>query len=57
MKILMILDNLSVDSGVSSIVMNLNKNIDPTRIRVDFLIFKKYRTSMLCWYDTLLIDV
>ena len=45
MKILMILDNLSVDSGVSSIVMNLYKNIDPTRIRVDFLIFKNGNNS------------
>ena len=45
MKILMILDNLSVDSGVSSIVMNLYKNIDATRVRVDFLIFKNGNNS------------
>lgn len=45
MRVLMILDNLSGDSGVSSIVMNLYKNIDANKVKVDFLIFKNGNNS------------
>ena len=45
MKILMILDNLSCDSGVSSIVMNLYNRIDRNKIQIDFLIFKEGNNS------------
>lgn len=45
MKILMILDNLSCDSGVSSIVMNLYNKIDRNRIKIDFLIFREGNNS------------
>ncbi len=39
MKILLVLDNLSVDSGVSSVVMNFYRNMQD--VSVDFLIFKQ----------------
>lgn len=45
MRVLMILDNLSRDSGVSSIVMNLYKNITPNKIKIDFLAFKEGNNS------------
>ena len=47
MRVLMILDNLSRDSGVSSIVMNLYKNIDPNSVKIDFLAFKEGNNSYL----------
>lgn len=43
----MILDNLSKDSGVSSIVINLFKNIDYQDIKIDFLIFKEGNNSYI----------
>ena len=39
MKILLVLDNLSVDSGVSSVVMHFYRNMQ--NVSVDFLIFKQ----------------
>lgn len=47
MRVLMVLDNLSRDSGVSSIVMNLYKNINQDKIKIDFLIFKEGNNSYL----------
>lgn len=45
MKILMILDNLSCDSGVSSVVMNIYNRIDTNKIKMDFLIFNEGNNS------------
>ena len=47
MRVLMILDNLSRDSGVSSIVMNLYKNINSNYVKIDFLAFKEGNDSYL----------
>lgn len=47
MKILMILDNLSCDSGVSTIVMNLYNKFDKNKIKIDFLIFKENDNSYI----------
>lgn len=47
MKVLMILDNLSRDSGVSSIVMNLYKNINSDDIQIDFMAFSAGNNSYL----------
>lgn len=47
MRLLMILDNLSHDSGVSSIVINLYKHIDRSKVSVDFLIFKEGNDSYI----------
>lgn len=47
LNVLMILDNLSKDSGVSSIVINLFKNIDYQDIKIDFLIFKEGNNSYI----------
>lgn len=47
MKILMILDNLSCDSGVSTIVMNLYNKFDKNKMKIDFLIFKESNTSYI----------
>lgn len=47
MRVLMVLDNLSRDSGVSSIVMNLYKNINQKMVKIDFLIFKEGNNSYL----------
>ena len=47
MRVLMILDNLSRDSGVSSIVMNLYKNINSNNVKIDFLAFKEGNDSYL----------
>ncbi len=45
MKVLCILDNLSIASGVSSIVMNLYRNMDLQRIQMDFLVCNKQEES------------
>lgn len=44
-KILIIMDNLSVDAGVSTVVMNLYRNIDRRKVCFDFLICKKSNNS------------
>ena len=45
MRILCILDNLSIASGVSSIVMNLYLNMDVEKIQMDFLVCNKQQES------------
>jgi len=45
MKILYVLDNLSIASGVSSIVMNLYRNMDRDKIQMDFLVCTKQEKS------------
>lgn len=45
MKVLCIVDNLSIISGVASIVMNLYRNIDMQRIQMDFLVCNKQKDS------------
>lgn len=40
-RILQIVDNISVDSGVSSVIMNIYRNIDKTKIQFDFLVCKE----------------
>lgn len=47
MKVLMVMDNLSRDSGVSSIVINLYKNINRHNVKIDFLIFKEGNNSYI----------
>lgn len=42
--ILHIVDNISVDSGVSSIIMNMYRNIDRSKIQFDFLVCKEEYT-------------
>ncbi len=44
-KILYIVHNMACKSGVSSIIMNYYRNIDKTKIQIDFLLFKKYDSS------------
>lgn len=38
MRVLHIVDNLAIRSGVSSVLMNLYRNIDTTKIQFDFLV-------------------
>lgn len=45
MKVLCILDNLSIASGVSSIVLNLYRNMDLSRVQMDFLVCSKQEGS------------
>lgn len=45
MKVLCILDNLSIASGVSAIVMNLYRNMDLTRVQMDFLVCNQQNAS------------
>ncbi len=45
MKVLCIVDNLSIASGVASIVMNLYRNIDLHRIQMDFLVCSRQKAS------------
>lgn len=40
-KILQIIDNISVDAGVSSVVMNIYRRIDKSKIQFDFLVCNK----------------
>jgi len=47
MRVLQVLDNLSRDSGVSSVVVNLYNHIDQKRVRMDFLIFKEGNDSYI----------
>lgn len=44
-KILYILPNLYISSGVSSIAMNYYRNIDSNKIKIDFLVMKKSENS------------
>lgn len=41
--ILQVVDNISADSGVSSVIMNLYRNIDKSKIQFDFLVCKEER--------------
>lgn len=43
MRVLCILDNLSIASGVSSIVMNLYRNMDFGKVQMDFLVCNKQK--------------
>jgi len=45
MKVLYVLDNLSIASGVSSIVMNLYRNMNRDKIQMDFLVCAKQENS------------
>lgn len=45
MKVLCILDNLSIASGVSAIVMNLYRNMDLDRVQMDFLVCNQRNAS------------
>lgn len=45
MRVLCILDNLSIASGVSSIVLNLYRNMDLERIQMDFLVCNHQKDS------------
>ena len=51
MKILQILDNLSVDSGVSSVVMNFYRNINSEKIQFDFLVCRENENNKKTYYD------
>lgn len=52
MKLLMVLDHLSIDSGVSSVVMNIYKNVDLNKINIDFLIFKDRNDSYISYVES-----
>lgn len=45
MRVLCILDNLSIASGVSSIVLNLYRNMDLNRVQMDFLVCNQQKES------------
>lgn len=45
MKVLCILDNLSIASGVSSIVLNLYRNMDMNRVKMDFLVCNRQKET------------
>lgn len=45
MKVLCILDNLSIISGISSIVLNLYQNMNLNRFQMDFLVCKRQEES------------
>ncbi|PDY22112.1 glycosyltransferase [Bacillus cereus] len=45
MRILQIVDNLAIKSGVSSVVMNLYRNIDRNLVQFDFLVMNKVEIS------------
>ena len=40
-RILQIVDNLSIDSGIANVVLNWHRNIDRTKIQLDYLYFKE----------------
>lgn len=44
-KVLQIMDNISIKSGVSSIVMNIYRNINRDRVQFDFLVSNKVDNS------------
>lgn len=44
-RVLQIVDNLSYDSGVSSFLMNIYRNIDKNKIQFDFLVASKRKES------------
>lgn len=41
MRVLQILDNIAIDTGVSSVVMNIYRNVDYKEIQFDFLVCSK----------------
>ena len=41
LRILQIIDNISVDAGVSSMIMNIYRKIDRTKLQFDFLVCNK----------------
>lgn len=45
MRVLQIVDNIAIDTGVSSVVMNLYRNIDRKKIQFDFLVCSKRKES------------
>jgi len=45
MKVLCILDNLSIASGVTAIALNLYRNMDPERVQMDFFVCNKQKDS------------
>jgi len=45
LRVLQIVDNLSIMSGVSSMIMNLYKNIDKNKVQFDFLVTEKRKDS------------
>lgn len=45
MRILQIIDHVGVDAGISSVVMNLYRNMDYTKIQFDFLVCSKREES------------
>lgn len=51
-RILMIIDNLSIDTGVASIVINIYKKIYKEQIKIDFLVCKKTNAS----YEKLILN-
>lgn len=44
-KILYIIDNIKISSGVSSVIMNYYRKIDKERFQIDFLLMTKYKES------------
>lgn len=44
-KVLMLVPNLQVDSGVTSFVMNYYRKIDPKQIHIDFVVYFDIKTS------------
>lgn len=44
-KILYIIDNIKISSGVSTVVMNYCRNLDKKNIQIDFLLMSKYKES------------
>lgn len=44
-KILYIVDNVKISSGVSSVIMNYIRKIDKEKFQIDFLLITKYRES------------
>lgn len=51
-RVLMIMDNLSIDTGVASIVINIYKKIYKKQIKIDFLVCKKTNVS----YEKLVLN-
>lgn len=44
-KVLMLVPNLQIDSGVTSFVMNYYRKIDPKQIHIDFVVYFDIKTS------------
>lgn len=45
MRVLCVLDNLSIASGVSSVVLNIYRNVDLKRVQMDFLVCNQQKES------------